>query len=122
MAEYNWSGLIGSITTVVAFVAFVAIVAWAYSARRKAAFDAAANEPFALPDDMVGRGDTSAAGPSRGRPSERGDSQARSARPLAVAAADTPMERVAEPSGEAARCAPSGGSVAAKAASVEANQ
>jgi cytochrome c oxidase cbb3-type subunit 4 len=54
MAEFNWSGLLGSITTVVAFVAFLAIVAWAYSGRRKSAFDAAANEPFALPDDAVG--------------------------------------------------------------------
>jgi cytochrome c oxidase cbb3-type subunit 4 len=51
MAEYNWSGLLGSITTVVGFVAFLAIVAWAYSGRRKAAFEAAANAPFALPDD-----------------------------------------------------------------------
>ncbi len=55
MAEYNWSGLLGSITTVVAFVAFVAIVAWAYSSRRKAAFDEAAMAPFALPDEAAGR-------------------------------------------------------------------
>lgn len=54
MAEYNWQGLLGSITTVVAFVAFVAIVLWAYSSRRKAAFDEAANAPFALPDDLAG--------------------------------------------------------------------
>ena len=53
MAEYNWSGLLGSITTVVAFIAFVAIVVWAYSGRRKAAFEKAANAPFALPDDTV---------------------------------------------------------------------
>jgi cytochrome c oxidase cbb3-type subunit IV len=53
MADYNWSALLGSITTVVGFVAFVAIVAWAYSSRRKAAFDEAANAPFALPDDTV---------------------------------------------------------------------
>jgi len=57
MAEFNWSGLLGSITTVVAFVAFLVIVAWAYSSRRKSAFDAAANEPFALPDDVNGRGE-----------------------------------------------------------------
>ena len=55
MAEFNWSALLGSITTVVGFVAFVAIVAWAYSSRRKAAFEAAANAPFALPDDAPGR-------------------------------------------------------------------
>jgi len=42
MSEINWIGILGSITTVVAFVAFLAIVAWAYSGRRKAAFDAAA--------------------------------------------------------------------------------
>jgi cytochrome c oxidase cbb3-type subunit 4 len=57
MAEYNWQGLLGSITTVVAFVAFLAIVAWAYSGRRKGAFEQAANEPFALPDEIKGRGD-----------------------------------------------------------------
>jgi cytochrome c oxidase cbb3-type subunit IV len=54
MSEINWVGILGSITTVVAFVAFLAIVAWAYSGRRKAAFDAAANAPFALPDDEIG--------------------------------------------------------------------
>ena len=57
MAEYNWSALLGSITTVVGFVAFLAIVYWAYSRRRKAAFEEAANAPFALPDDTVGRGE-----------------------------------------------------------------
>jgi len=56
MAEFNWSGLLGSITTVVAFVAFLAIVAWAYSGRRKSAFEQAANEPFALPDEVAGGG------------------------------------------------------------------
>ena len=45
--------LLGSATTVVAFVAFIGIVAWAYSKRRRAAFDEAANAPFALPDDAV---------------------------------------------------------------------
>jgi cbb3-type cytochrome oxidase subunit 3 len=44
---------IGSVTTVVSVVAFVGIVAWAYSRRRKEAFDEAANAPFALPDDTV---------------------------------------------------------------------
>jgi cytochrome c oxidase cbb3-type subunit 4 len=72
MSEINWIGILGSITTVVAFVAFLAIVAWAYSGRRKQAFEAAANAPFALPDDEVGaRGQgrgaaTIAAGPSQG--------------------------------------------------------
>ena len=51
LADIDWVALLGSVTTVVAFTAFVAIAAWAYSARRKAAFDAAANAPFALPDD-----------------------------------------------------------------------
>jgi cytochrome c oxidase cbb3-type subunit 4 len=51
MAEFNWTGLLGSITTVVGFVAFLAIVAWAYSSRRKSAFDEAARAPFALPDE-----------------------------------------------------------------------
>jgi len=72
MSDFNWIGILGSITTVVAFVAFLAIVAWAYSKQRKAAFDAAANAPFALPDDEIGeRGQgrgaaTIAAGPSQG--------------------------------------------------------
>lgn len=46
--------VIGSTTTVVSFVAFVAVVAWAYSGRRKRAFEDAANAPFALPDDAGG--------------------------------------------------------------------
>jgi cytochrome c oxidase cbb3-type subunit 4 len=54
MSDINWIGILGSITTVVAFVAFLAIVAWAYSGRRKSAFDEAANAPFALPDDEIG--------------------------------------------------------------------
>jgi cytochrome c oxidase cbb3-type subunit 4 len=64
MAEFNWTGLLGSITTVVGFVGFLAIVAWAYSSRRKAAFDEAAQAPFALPDDAVG---PSGQGQGRGR-------------------------------------------------------
>jgi cytochrome c oxidase cbb3-type subunit 4 len=51
MAEFNWVGLLGSVTTVVGFVAFLAIVAWAYSSRRRGSFDEAAKAPFALPDD-----------------------------------------------------------------------
>mgnify|MGYP003429495415 FL=1 len=46
--------VIGSTTTVVSFVAFVGVVVWAYSGRRKRAFDDAANAPFALPDDAGG--------------------------------------------------------------------
>lgn len=46
--------VIGSATTVVSFVAFVGVVVWAYSGRRKRAFDDAANAPFALPDDAGG--------------------------------------------------------------------
>jgi cytochrome c oxidase cbb3-type subunit 4 len=45
------ASIAGTVTTVVAFAAFVGIVAWAYSARRKRAFDEAANAPFALPDE-----------------------------------------------------------------------
>jgi cytochrome c oxidase cbb3-type subunit 4 len=43
--------LLSSIVTVVSFVTFIGIVAWAYSGKRKRAFDEAANAPFALPDD-----------------------------------------------------------------------
>ena len=46
--------MLGSVTTVVSMVAFAAIVAWAWSRRRKAAFEAAANAPFALPDETEG--------------------------------------------------------------------
>ncbi len=35
-------------------MAFVGVVVWAYSGRRKRAFDDAANAPFALPDDAGG--------------------------------------------------------------------
>jgi len=44
-------GILASATTVLLFVAFLGIVAWAWSSRRRAAFDEAANAPFALPDE-----------------------------------------------------------------------
>lgn len=47
---------LGSATTVVSFVAFISVVMWAYSGRRKAAFEEAANAPFALPDDVAAIG------------------------------------------------------------------
>ena len=50
----DFVSVIGSATTVVSFVAFVGVVVWAYSGRRKRAFDDAANAPFALPDDAGG--------------------------------------------------------------------
>ncbi len=43
--------LIGTVTTVLSFFAFLGIVAWAYSSRRRVAFEEAANAPFALPND-----------------------------------------------------------------------
>jgi cytochrome c oxidase cbb3-type subunit 4 len=43
---------LGSATTVMAFLAFIAIVAWAFSSRRRQAFEEAANAPFALPDEV----------------------------------------------------------------------
>jgi len=42
---------LGSVFTLISFVVFVGIVAWACSSRRKQAFDVAAQEPFALPDE-----------------------------------------------------------------------
>jgi cytochrome c oxidase cbb3-type subunit IV len=39
--------------TVLSFVVFIGIVAWAYSKRRRPAFDEAANAPFALPDETI---------------------------------------------------------------------
>jgi cytochrome c oxidase cbb3-type subunit 4 len=43
--------ILGSAFTVISFAVFVGIVLWAFSARRKRAFDQAAMEPFALPDE-----------------------------------------------------------------------
>jgi cytochrome c oxidase cbb3-type subunit 4 len=45
--------LLASITTVVSFVVFLGIVRWAWSRRRTDAFDAAAQAPFALPDEDI---------------------------------------------------------------------
>lgn len=42
------------ISTVFGFVAFVSYVGWAYSGKRKQAFDEAANLPFA-DDELAGR-------------------------------------------------------------------
>ena len=50
--------VIATVTTVLTFVAFLGIVAWAWSKRRRKAFDEAANAPFALPDDGAGDGGT----------------------------------------------------------------
>ena len=49
----NLFTFLGSATTVLAVVAFAGIVAWAYSGRRRTAFEQAANAPFALPDDTA---------------------------------------------------------------------
>ena len=43
--------ILASATTVLTFLAFLGIVAWAYSSHRRAAFEEAANAPFALPDE-----------------------------------------------------------------------
>ncbi len=43
--------IMATATTVISFVLFIAIVMWAYSKGRKSAFERAALEPFALPDD-----------------------------------------------------------------------
>jgi cytochrome c oxidase cbb3-type subunit IV len=45
-----------SIITVVSFVVFIAIILWAYSDRRKTAFDQAARLPFDEEDDEIGNG------------------------------------------------------------------
>jgi cytochrome c oxidase cbb3-type subunit 4 len=56
MAESSFFSVLSSVTTVLSFALFVGIVAWAYSKRRRAAFEEAANAPFALPDDGVDGG------------------------------------------------------------------
>jgi cytochrome c oxidase cbb3-type subunit 4 len=48
------STFLHSIMTVVTFITFIGIVFWAYSRKRKSAFEEAANAPFALPDDAEG--------------------------------------------------------------------
>lgn len=48
------STFLSSLMTVVSFVTFIGIVFWAYSRKRRTAFDEAANAPFALPDDVAG--------------------------------------------------------------------
>jgi len=48
----SMSTFLSSLMTVVSFVTFIGIVVWAYSKKRKAAFDEAANAPFALPDEV----------------------------------------------------------------------
>ena len=45
------SVMLSSIATVVTMIAFLGIVWWAYGLRRKRDFDAAANAPFALPEE-----------------------------------------------------------------------
>ncbi len=47
--------IIGSVTTVVTFVTFIGIIVWAWAERRRAEFAAAANAPFALPDEAAGQ-------------------------------------------------------------------
>ena len=43
--------IISIAATVLTFLSFLGIAGWAYSRRQKAAFDEAANAPFALPED-----------------------------------------------------------------------
>ena len=57
--------ILGSVFTVLSFVVFIGIVAWACSSRRKQAFDIAAQEPFALPDEAGGTPGASAPGARR---------------------------------------------------------
>jgi len=54
--------VIRSVITVLCFAAFMGIVFWAWSAKRKAAFDEAANLPFAddYADEKAGAADSSA--------------------------------------------------------------
>jgi cytochrome c oxidase cbb3-type subunit 4 len=42
---------LSSVFTVLSFLLFLGIIAWAWSGRRRAEFAAAANAPFALPDE-----------------------------------------------------------------------
>jgi len=44
--------LIGTITTVLSFAAFLGVLWWALGRSRRERFAAAAQAPFALPDDL----------------------------------------------------------------------
>jgi cbb3-type cytochrome oxidase subunit 3 len=44
--------LIGTITTVLSFAAFLAVLWWTLGRSRRERFAAAAQAPFALPDDL----------------------------------------------------------------------
>lgn len=46
----TWTFL-SSVMTVVSLATFLGIVIWAWSGKRRKAFEEAANAPFALPDD-----------------------------------------------------------------------
>ena len=93
----NVYSILGIATTVLTFVAFLGIVAWAYGSGRRQAFDEAANAPFALPDEAD---------------EISGDHSRRAGRPVMSAVGPS----------QGANSAPSGGSVAARAASVEAHK
>ena len=49
----NVFAFLSSAATVLSFAVFIGIVAWAYSKRRRPAFDEAANAPFALADETT---------------------------------------------------------------------
>ena len=53
--------ILASMTTIVSFVVFIGIVLWAWSSRRKEAFDEAAQAPFALDDDDARAGNNKGA-------------------------------------------------------------
>ena len=55
------STLLQIIMTLITFITFIGIVFWAYSGKRKPEFEAAANAPFALPDDAEGPNMTASA-------------------------------------------------------------
>ncbi|HQR09915.1 MAG TPA: cbb3-type cytochrome c oxidase subunit 3 [Casimicrobiaceae bacterium] len=62
------STLLHSVMTLITFVTFLGIVFWAWSSKRTPEFEAAANAPFALPDDAKGPADSAIAARG-GRPS-----------------------------------------------------
>ena len=47
----NIYSILSIAATVLSFLSFLGIVAWAYSGHRRAAFEEAANAPFALPEE-----------------------------------------------------------------------
>ena len=53
MSVNDWIGIVQGVATVASLAFFLGVIAWACGRRRRDAFTAAANAPFALPDEPL---------------------------------------------------------------------